>query len=176
MPKIWNIQREEEEIEKTKDEQDGSRDERGREKVGMVNEVECWQRIISMTSKGVVISRCLSPSCHGLRVVSHPRVIVLIQAVPFRPDFPFTPRSPFCSASSSHLVLPPRFPPSLCRRRPSWSTTSGDKRSVSASRIMKRARSFSRQRRFLAARLREKRCQSVPKSKFITDNPEIHES
>lgn len=113
MPKIWNIQREEEEIEKTKDEQDGPRDERGREKVGMVNEVECWQRIISMTSKGVVISRCLSPSCHGLRVVSHPRVIVLIQAVPFRPDFPFTPRSPFCSASSSHLVLPPRFPPSL---------------------------------------------------------------
>ena len=28
----------------------------------MVNEVECWQRIISMTSKGVVISRCFSPS------------------------------------------------------------------------------------------------------------------
>lgn len=95
-----------------------AKDERGREKVGMVNEVECWQRIISMTSKGVVISRCLSPSCHGLRVVSHPRVIVLIQAVPFRPDFPFTPRSPFCSASSSHLVLSPRSP-SRCRRHPS---------------------------------------------------------
>lgn len=72
----------------------------------MVNEVECWQRIISMTSKGVVISRCFSPSCHGLRVVSHPRVIVLIQAVPSAP------------ASHLHLTLPsvlplPRISPSL---------------------------------------------------------------
>lgn len=176
MPKIWNIQREEKTEGKDKRRTRRLRNERGREKVGMVNEVECWQRIISMTSKGVVISRCLSPSCHGLRVVSHPRVIVLIQAVPFRPDFPFTPRSPFCSASSLHLVLFPRPPSRCCRRRPSWSTTSGDKRSVSASRIMKRARSFPRQRRFLAAQLRAKRYQSVPKSKFVVDDPEIHES
>lgn len=60
---------------------------------------------------------------------------------------------PSTPASHLHLTLPsvlplprvsfsPSSPPFRCRRRPSWSTTSGDKRSVSASRIMKRARSF----------------------------------
>lgn len=64
----------------------------------MVNEVECWQCIISMTSKGVVISRCFSPPCHELRVVSHPRVIVLIQVIPIG-------SSP-APASHLHLTLP----------------------------------------------------------------------
>lgn len=96
---------------KTKREQDGLCDEGGGEKVGMVNEVECWQRIISMTSKGVVISRCFSPSLPRTASGEPPPRDCINSSRPLRPSFPFTPHSPFCSASSSHLTLPLRGPP-----------------------------------------------------------------
>lgn len=102
LSKIWNIFSEG----KTKCEQDGSRDEGGGEKVGMVNEVECWQRIISMTSKGVVISRCFSPSLPRTASGEPPPRDCINSSLPLRPGFPFTPHSPFCSASSSRLTHP----------------------------------------------------------------------
>jgi len=90
-----------------KHEQDGSR-EGEREKVSMVNEVECWQRIISMTSKGVVISRCFSPSLPRTASGEPPPRDCINSSHPLRPSFPFTPHSLFCSASSSHRPPPPR--------------------------------------------------------------------
>jgi len=90
---------------KTKREQDGLRDEGGGKNVGTVNEVECWQRIISMTSKGVVISRCFSPSLPRTASGEPPPRDCINSSRPLRPGFPFTPHSPFCSASSSHLTL-----------------------------------------------------------------------
>lgn len=102
LSKIWNISSEG----KMKREQDGSRNEGRGEKVGMVNEVECWQRIISMTSKGVVISRCFSPSLPRTASGEPPPRDCINSSRSLRPGFPFTPHSPFCSTSSSHLTLP----------------------------------------------------------------------
>lgn len=90
------------------------KDEGGREKVDTVNEVECWQRIISMTSNGVVISRCFSPSCHGLRVVRHPPRDC-INSSPSPPPPPTSHLHLTLSSvlsSSSHLIPPsPRHSP-----------------------------------------------------------------
>lgn len=63
----------------------------------MVNEVECWQRIISMTSKGVVISRCFSPSL--------PRT-----ASGEPPPRDCINSSPSAPASHLHLALPSVLP------------------------------------------------------------------
>jgi len=94
-------------------EQDGAGGQRGEwEKVDMVNEVECRQRIISMTSKGVVISLVASHPLSPRTASGEPSPRDCINSS-LHPGSPFTPHSPFCSASSSPVSSsqsPPRLP------------------------------------------------------------------
>lgn len=149
LPKIWNVfsERKTKCVSKT--------DPRGWKRKGESRHGKRGRVLAAYNfndKQGVVISRCFSPSLPRTASGEPPPRDCINSSRSLRPGFPFTPHSLFCSASSSHLTLLLLDPRVDVTRHPSRSTTSGDKRSVSASRIMKRARSFPRH--FLVTRFR----------------------